>query len=327
MPKDLAYYVKKFSSKSTSNKTGLNVSPGAPNKPILLLSVIEMITTRQITRNQVPLNAELIATFLKLWSHLGGDRKSDIGLPFYHLTSDGFWHYQMKPGFGGLIAAKVKIRTPSTIRETVEYAYLDPELWQLLQNPSDRTLLTQTLINSWFSDACGGRSLRTQDIEPLLQVNAFAELEEQLRSQGGKIYQPEELEDEQNVIVRDGAFRKIVISTYNHTCAFCGLQILDSDGKNIVDGSHIKPFSKFYDDRINNGLSLCKNHHWAFDRGWFTIDDDYRIVVSDSIREVSPNAKPMREFVGDRITLPAQQQYYPRLDALAWHRENMFNAA
>jgi putative restriction endonuclease len=305
MPKDLAYYVKKFSSKSTSNKIGLNVSPGAPNKPILLLSVIEMITTRQITRNQIPFNAELIATFLKLWSHLGGDRKSDIGLPFYHLTSDGFWHYQMKVGFEGLIATKVKIRTPSTIRETVEYGYLDSELWQLLQNPQDRSILTHTLIDSWFKG-------KTQDIEPLLQVNAFAEVE---------------LKDEATVIVRDGAFRKIVVSTYNHTCAFCGLQILDSDGKNIVDGSHIKPFSKFYDDRIDNGLSLCKNHHWAFDRGWFTINDDYRIIVADRIREVSPNAKPMREFIGDRINLPVQQQYYPRLDALRWHRENMFDAA
>ncbi len=41
--------------------------------------------------------------------------------------------------------------------------------------------------------------------------------------------------DEQTVIVRDGAFRKIAVSTYNHRCAFCGLQILDSNGRNIVD--------------------------------------------------------------------------------------------
>ena len=312
MTNDLAYYCKKFSSRSASNKIGLNVSPGAPNKPILLLSVIEMVSTRQITCNQIPFNAELIATFLKLWSHLEPVRKPDIGLPFYHLTSDRFWHYKMKPGFEGLIKAKVKIRTSSTIRETVEYAYLDDELWELLENERDRTVLTQALISAWFSD-------KSQAIQPLLQVNAFAELEEKLRSQGGKIYQPQELEDEQTVIVRDAAFRKIVVSTYNHTCAFCGLQILDSDGRNIVDGSHIKPFSQFYDDRIDNGLSLCKNHHWAFDRYWFSINDNYTIVVSKNLREESPNAKPMREFEGDRIILPAQEQYYPRLDAIRWH--------
>ncbi|BAY42318.1 hypothetical protein NIES2111_67410 (plasmid) [Nostoc sp. NIES-2111] len=321
MNKDLAYYVKKFSPKSASNKIGLNVSPGAPNKPILLLSVIEMIATRQITKNQIPFNAELIATFLKLWSHLEPLRKPDIGLPFYHLTSDRFWHYQMKLGFEGWMKAKIKIRTPSTIRETVEYAYLDDELWLLLQNPQDRTVLTHVLIDSWFNE------LTQEDIEPLLQVNAFAELQDQLQRTGGKVYQPEELEDEQAVIVRDGAFRKIVVSTYNYRCAFCGLQILDSLGQNIVDGSHIKPFSQFYDDRIDNGLALCKNHHWAFDRFWFTIDDDYTIIVSDSLREESPNAKPMSEFSGDRIILPAQEQYYPRRDSLQWHRDEFLRRA
>ncbi|AVH68620.1 HNH endonuclease [Nostoc sp. 'Peltigera membranacea cyanobiont' N6] len=320
MAKDLAYYVKKFSPKSVVGKLGLNVSPGAPNKPILLLSIIEMITTGQIVRKQIPLSAELIATFLKLWSHLEPLRKPDIGLPFYHLTSDGFWHFEMKLGFESLIAAKVKIRTPSTIRQTVEYAYLDDELWSLLQNSESRSFLTHVLIDSWFSD-------KTQDIEQLLQVNAFAELQEQLQRSGGKVYQPEELEDEQAVIVRDGAFRKIVVSTYNQRCAFCGLQILDSLGQNIVDGSHIKPFSQFYDDRIDNGLSLCKNHHWAFDRFWFTINDDYTIIVSDNLREDSPNARPMREFRGDRIILPAQVQYYPRLDSLQWHREEFSRRA
>ncbi len=86
----------------------------------------------------------------------------------------------MKPGFEGLRRAKVRIITPSIIRETVEYAYLDNELWNILQNHQDRGILTHTLITEWFSD-------RSQDIEPLLQVNAFAELEDNLRSLGGKI--------------------------------------------------------------------------------------------------------------------------------------------
>lgn len=326
MIKDLAYYVKKFSPRvKGSNPIGLNVNRSrgiAPNKPILLLSIIERISQGELRKNQILLSGELVATFLKLWSYLEPVRKPDIGQPFFYLRSDGFWYFKPNSGFELTVAreSKARIVSPTAIRQAIEYAYFDDELWQLLQNPESRTVLTHTLIDSWFKD-------KTQDIELLLKVNAFAELEKQLRSQGGKIYQPEELEDEQTVIVRDSAFRKIVISTYNHTCAFCGLKILDTKTQNIVDGAHIKPFSKFYDDRINNGLSLCKNHHWAFDRGWFTIDDDYCIIVSDRIREVSPNAKPMREFVGDRITLPTQEQYYPRLDALRWHRENMFDAA
>ena len=118
-----------------------------------------------------------------------------------------------------------------------------------------------------------------------------------------------EVEDEAKVIVRDAAFRRVVVSVYEHRCALCGLQVLNSLGQNIVDGAHIQPFSQFYDDRIDNGLSLCKNHHWAFDRGWFAINDDYTLLVAEDLREESPHARPMREFDGDRIQLPTQQNH------------------
>ncbi|MBW4449675.1 MAG: hypothetical protein KME38_23235 [Spirirestis rafaelensis WJT71-NPBG6] len=56
-------------------------------------------------------------------------------------------------------------------------------------------------------------------------------------------------------------------------------------------------------------------------RFWFSINDDCTIVVASSLREESPNAKPMSEFNGDRIILPTQEEYYPRVDALRWHRD------
>jgi putative restriction endonuclease len=308
MTKGLSYYVKKFATLRVDRSNGV-----APHKPILLLAIIELISQGQIQQNQIILSAELIATFLSLWSHLAPVRESNIGLPFFHLKGDKFWHHQPKPGFEKAIASGVKIRSVGLLRETVLYAYFDLELFALLIDPNSRIILTNTLINTWFSD-------KTQEIERLLQVDAFAELQERLRSLGGKVYEPKDLEDEQESIVRDKAFRNIVVSTYNHSCALCGLQILNSLGQNIVDGAHIKPFYLFRDDRINNGLSLCKNHHWAFDRFWFTLNDDYTVITADDLREDSPNAKPMREFNGDRIILPAQEQYYPRVDALGWHR-------
>ncbi|WP_396336459.1 HNH endonuclease [Fischerella sp. JS2] len=30
--------------------------------------------------------------------------------------------------------------------------------------------------------------------------------------------------------------------------------------------------AEFYDNIIINGISFCKNHHWAFDRSWFTVN-------------------------------------------------------
>ncbi len=87
------------------------------------------------------------------------------------------------------------------------------------------------------------------------------------------------------------------------------------------------PFSQFYDDRFDNGISLCKNHHWAFDKGWFSINDDFTILVKDDLREDAPNNKPMQQFNGDRIRLPDRERYYPRLEALQWHRQYVFGAA
>jgi putative restriction endonuclease len=267
MIKNLGYYVQKFTHLRVDRATGV-----APNKPILLLSAIESIAQGQITANRITFSAELIATFFELWSYLEPTRSPDMALPFYHLQGDKFWHFKMLIGYDLLASSKVKIRTPKMIRASVDYAYFDEELWELLIVEESRTILIDTLLNVWFKE-------RQQELKKLMQVNVLAELEAKICRNGGKVYTPEELKDEQKTIVRDGAFRKAVVSTYNHSCAFCGLRILNTRHQNIVDGCHIKPFSQFYDDRINNGISFCKNHHWGFDRFWFTIDDDFKIVI------------------------------------------------
>jgi putative restriction endonuclease len=323
--KTIDYYCRKFSPKLPAiNPIGLNVSKSAgiaPNKPVLLLAVIELISRGDIQRNQIYLSPELIAAFFKLWGALEIDRKADIGLPFFHLKSDGFWYFKAKPGFEIVESShsKVKVTSVSLIRQTVDYAYLDAELFQFLQHPESRNQLLLTLINAWFSD-------KTEQIQRSLQFNAFGDLQNQLLSTGGRVYEVDQIksEDEQESIVRDGAFRRNIISIYEHRCAFCGLQVFNTL-ENIVDGAHIKPFSKFYDDRINNGLSLCKNHHWAFDRFWFTLNDDFSIIVADTLREDSPHARPIKDFHGDRIMLPVRAEYRPRPDALQWHRQSFFD--
>jgi putative restriction endonuclease len=326
MIKDINYYCLKFSPRSGFNKIGLNVSLSAgfaPNKPVLLLSIIELIGRGQIQHNQIELSPELIATFLKLWQTLDIHRRADIGLPFFHLKSDGFWHFQAKPGFEFLESphSKIKVRNVTALRQSVDYAYLDSELFTLLLNSASRIELTAVLIESWFLS-------QTEQLEQSLEFNAFEELQNRLLREGGQVYQPDEVEeqDQETAIVRDGAFRRIVTSVYGYRCAFCGLQILNHQ-ENIVDGSHIKPFSKFYDDRINNGISLCKNHHWAFDRFWFTINDNYTIEVAQTLHEDAPHSTPMKEFQGQQIWLPNNEQYHPRPDALYWHRQTFWERA
>ncbi|MEB3884062.1 HNH endonuclease [Lyngbya sp. CCY1209] len=311
MIKDLSYYSNKFSRLRVDRARGV-----APNKPVLLLSVIELIRRGQIRRNRIELSPELIATFLNLWTDLDIQRDPQIGLPFFHLRSEGFWHFRANPGFEFVESkkSKVKVRAVGSLRQAVAYAYLDAELFAMLLDPVQRTQLTSALIQTWFAE-------QTQRVEHSLEIDAFENLQEQLRATGGKVYSPEEVEgeDEQRGIVRDAAFRRLVINVYGYRCAFCGLQILNGS-ENIVDGAHIMPFAQFGDDRIDNGLCLCKNHHWAFDSFWFTINDDYTIEVADTLHEDSPDAPPMKQFRGRRLWLPNNERYCPRADALAWHR-------
>ena len=95
-------------------------------------------------------------------------------------------------------------------------------------------------------------------------------------------------------------------------------------GYNIVDGAHIKPVSLFNDNDLRNGISFCKNHHWAFDNGLFAIDENYRIITSNKYTEYSPHSKAVRDFSGEKLLLPKHPDYFPRFDALEWHHKRIF---
>ncbi|NEQ42042.1 MAG: hypothetical protein F6K00_00170 [Leptolyngbya sp. SIOISBB] len=114
-----------------------------------------------------------------------------------------------------------------------------------------------------------------------------------------------------------------MVSLYNQRCAFCGLRIISADGQDIVDGGHIKPFSEFRDDRLVNGLALCKNHHWAFDHVWFGVDDDYRILMPEErfIEDPAVQSREIKAFGGEKIRLPKDQKFMPSIDSLEWHRK------
>jgi putative restriction endonuclease len=309
----LTEYCDKFASLKISSTKKLG---NAGYKPILLLSVIELINRDIITENKILVSDNLINTFEEYWRVFASDSlyKGGLHYPFFHLQSEGFWHLKLKPDFNGL-----QPKTTKKLKECVEYATLDDELFDLLQDSENRRILIDTLISVWFA-------FSKQQEEDIIQVNQnFSEIEtveaktinDSLEKDTFKYYLKKS-------IVRNALFRKTIVHAYSYKCAFCQLKVIRSLTQNIVDGAHIKPLSRFYDNRIDNGISLCKNHHWAFDNGLFSINDDYRIIVIDDLQEESPNAKPMKDFHGELIVLPSSEEYYPRLDAIRWHRQNVF---
>ena len=315
MSRSLTYYIDRFAHLGVDKASGVP----APHQPILPLSVIEQFERCKIVHNQIYLTPELIATFLKYWSNLvTTDHHSDISLPFFHLAGrkkPKFWHLMPNPGFEAVIASGTKIRGLSALRNTVKYAYLDDELFEYLQDVSSRVELAKTLVSTWFPT-------KAQQVEKLYRVDELNNIQLRLFEKGGAVYTAEDIKDQDKTFVRNAAFRRNVISLYEQHCALCRLKIVSRDSQNIVDGSHIKPFSEFHDDRFDNGIALCKNHHWAFDRGWFSISDNYRIMVPiDRFHEETPaNTRSLKDFDGEVILLPNQGNYNPRIDSLQWHR-------
>jgi putative restriction endonuclease len=294
----------------------------ALNQPILLLSVIDLIAQGSIKNNTIRISDELISTFKRYWSLLTFDsfENSDFALPFFHLKNrkGKFWHLKFSSDYEG-----GRPQTINTLKQAVDYAYLDDELFSLLQEQETRKELIDALIAAWFSS-------KGKAIEDILKINQ--EFQDSTQEETEKTKKLENPENEpkfylKKSIIRNAFFRKAIVHIYDYKCAFCRLKVTRKLTQNIVDGAHIKPFFKFYDSKIDNGIAFCKNHHWAFDQGWFCIDDKYKILVASDLEEESPHAKPMKDFHGEIIVLPNSEQYFPSMEALQWHRENIFRAS
>ena len=123
---------------------------------------------------------------------------------------------------------------------------------------------------------------------------------------------------------RDAAFRSIVLANYGHTCAVTG-QKFHSTRYVEADGAHIIGKEVRGTDDPRNGIALSKSAHWAFDRGIFTISDQYEVVVNP--RVTSANAVNFPAIAVDRrkILLPNDPYYRPHPEALAWHKAEVFD--
>lgn len=134
--------------------------------------------------------------------------------------------------------------------------------------------------------------------------------------------------------IRTRGFRQAVIEAYDCKCAVCGLKINSPDTFSWeVEAAHIVPNSLKGKDDLWNGVALCHLHHWAFDVGWFTLLDDYKIQLSSKAKNLPNNFGRMEkyEIIGSissqerPIFLPERTEIHPHKNSLQWHRENIFH--
>lgn len=115
------------------------------------------------------------------------------------------------------------------------------------------------------------------------------------------------------------ALRKAALSWYDSRCPVSGV---DHDG--LLDVAHVLPWSDHPDHRTDpeNVMVLDKTHHEAFDRGLFTVDDDYRLCVApDFETESNVLERTLLDQRGERIGFPSSRR--PSPDFLQQHNETL----
>lgn len=117
-------------------------------------------------------------------------------------------------------------------------------------------------------------------------------------------------------------FRRAILSAYEGRCCISEIPIPE-----LLVASHILPWADFPYQRVNpsNGLCLSRLHDTAFDKGFVTFDEGYRLVVSRRIKDCLPNQAIRVNFSvyeGKPLRLP--EKFFPGQAFLAHHRENIF---
>lgn len=118
-------------------------------------------------------------------------------------------------------------------------------------------------------------------------------------------------------VTRSAAFARRVKELYDDRCVACGARRRSPEGTPEVEAAHVYPVAEGGPDDLRNGIALCHTHHWAFDHGWFAVDDDRRMLVRETDRE--PPATVAR-LAGDRLREPSDPAFAPHPDYLAAHR-------
>ena len=231
----------------------------APHKPLLLLIILDLAQEGLLPPKTLPLGPELASRFLS-FSTIVAKRRSqrpDVRYPFHHLGGDGIWK-PLDEGFD-----------TSVDRKLTRFVELPSDLVRFANDPICRDKARHLLIAKYF--------------RPSEQIALYELI---------GLPQPSRIEIEENaayrsaadaaVVGREARFRIKVLAAYDYTCALTGYRLTTITSGSIVDAAHIHQFADSRNNELGNGMALCKNAHWSFDQGLWSISDDFRVLVASS---------------------------------------------
>lgn len=246
----------------------------APHKPLMLLTVIDLIESGDIADGWVKYDVRLVSRFRDYWELVLERQRNqpDIPMPFHALGSakDQVWRTFTADG------------QPSKAKATTRLCSLDPALFACLQNPGFRRKARTTLVTIYFTPTeqvmlCARLGLPVPATDEIRALREEAAEYKARRKMG-----------------RDSRFKSDVLGGYYFTCALTGYR-LDTETTAIVQAAHIHQHAISGNDDPRNGLALTPDAHWMFDAGLWTASPvgpdgtDFKIqVAKDRFSESSP---------------------------------------
>jgi putative restriction endonuclease len=263
------------------------------------LVLAELAEQGKLSSTCLPLTGELVFRFLAYWTVVAERRtqRPDIHLPFYHLRSDGCW---TPLGVDGRLTFE---------RRRSAAAEFDKTFLTCLNDQDFRQQMRRIVIAKYFQDYTERAALYQLvglPLPPEPIIREDARLYEAARERG-----------------REARFRLTVVPAYNYTCALTGYRLVTVDSGSIVEAAHIHQFADSRNNHPRNGLALCKNAHWMFDEGLWSLDDDHRVLIDRKrFDESGADELLLSRKAKTRIFLPADQNYWPDKNHIAWHRKH-----
>lgn len=276
----------------------------APHKPLLLLVILDLAQEGLLPPKLLPLSPELASRFLSYSAVVANRRtqRPDVRYPFYHLGADGIWT-PLDEGF----------EKPAA-RMLTRYAELPSDFVLFADDPACRDKARHLLIAKYFPP-----SERIALYELIgLPIPSDIEIEENAAYRSA---------EDAKLVGREAKFRIRVLACYDYTCALTGYRLTTVSGVSIVDAAHIHQFADSRNNEVGNGIALSKNAHWLFDKGLWTIADDYRVIVAST--QFAESGKPdllLANYHGARLRLPEDRGLWPSPVHTGWHRKKRFQA-
>ncbi|MRG73493.1 restriction endonuclease [Alphaproteobacteria bacterium HT1-32] len=266
-------------------------------------------------------------------------------------TSEGDWIVYLEPtkmrgtrGYFGIARVSSIIpdpKTPGMYLALIESgSYLDfpsPVPFNDSDGPIDRGLLNENGILSGRAQAAVRPinpvdflriiEIGLSDSNPLLPRQDSAEAILQLDDEQAPFTFGEDRERVQQLtrrVMRDKAFRRVVLRAYNERCAITGLKLINGGGRAEVEAAHIQPVKNNGPDIVRNGLALSGTAHWMFDLGLISLSDEFEILISRQVNDL----ESVKSFINEngKASLPERIMDRPHPQFLQWHREHCFKS-